>query len=215
MSATLDGTLADPKDHIIADLQRQLAASNTERDEALQRETATAEVLQVINASPGDLGPVFDAILDKATRLCEATCGQLATYDGEFFRFVAAHGDAGFTEEQRVRGLLPPSVGTTWPRIVDGESVVHIADVRDTDLYRLGHEGARRLVDGGGGRSLLAIALRKEDILLGTLAVYRQEVRPFSDKQIALLQSFAAQAVIAMENARLLTETREALEQQT
>src|SRR5215218_2356888 len=106
MSAAPDSTLADPQ-QIIADLRRQLAERTAERDEALQRETATAEVLQVINASPGELGPVFDAMLDKATRLCEAMCGQLATYDGEFFRFVAAHGDTSFTEEQRVRGLLP------------------------------------------------------------------------------------------------------------
>jgi hypothetical protein len=94
--------------------------------------------LQVINSSPGNLAPVFDAMLEKATRLCEAVYGQLAIYDGEFFRFVAVHGKAPFVEQQQTLGLQPPSSGVTWPRIVRGEGVVHIVDVMDTDLYRTG-----------------------------------------------------------------------------
>jgi GAF domain-containing protein len=198
---------ADPL-HLIAELRR-------ERDEALAREAAIAEVLGVINSSPGDLAPVFDAMLEKATTLCDAPKGQLAIYDGEFFRFVAAHGEASHVHDLLARGTMLPVSGTTWPRIVAGEHVVHIPDVRESDHYRAGHENTRKFVEVSGARSLLTVALRKDNVLMGALSVYRQHARPFTDKQIALLQNFAAQAVIAMENARLITETREALEQQT
>jgi hypothetical protein len=151
--AVLDDALSDLRQTLAA-LERKLDQRTAERDEALAQQAATTEVLQVINSSPGDLAPVFDAMLEKATRLCEATYGQMATYDGEFFPFVAVHGEAPFVEEQQARGLLPPSFGVTWPRIVRGEDVVHIADVMDTDLYRTGQEGARRFVNIGGGRSL-------------------------------------------------------------
>src|SRR5262249_47291856 len=109
---------------------------------------------------------------------------------------------------------MPPSFGVTWPRIVSGERVVHMPDVMDTDIYRSGHERARRFVEIGGGRCLLTVALRKDDVLFGTLSTYRQEGRPFTDQEIPLLGKFPAQAVIAMENARLITETREALDAQ-
>jgi len=201
-------------DEEMGELRRANAELRQLLDEALAREAATAEVLQVINSSPGDLKPVFDAILEKATRLCVAPYGQLAMYDGEVFRFVAAHGETEFALNLQ-RDPHPPSDGVTWLRILGGENVVHVPDVRDTDLYRSGHLQTREFVDNGGGRSLLSVALRKDDALLGILSIYRQEPRPFSDKEIALLQDFAAQALIAMENARLLTATREALEQQT
>jgi len=207
--------MSPPPDSALEGSEQIIAELRRERDEALAREAAMAEVLQVINSSPGDLVPVFDAMLERATRLCEAPRGQLATYDGEFFCFVAVHGDQGFTEAQFALGATRPEIGVTWPRIVGGERFVHMVDVMASDLYRAGHEAARRFVDVGGGRSLLTVALRKDEVLLGALTIYRQEVRPFSEKQIALLQNFAAQAVIAMENARLITETREALEQQT
>ena len=214
MSPAPDLTLADLR-QTIADLQLELAESRAERDEALAREAATAEVLGVINSSPGDLAPVFNAMLEKATQLCDAPRGQLATYDGEFFRFVAAHGEVTFAEEQLALAPVPVDWGITWPRIVAGAPVVHMPDVVDTDLYRTGHKQTRRFVEHGIGRTLLTVALRKDETLLGALTIYRREMRPFSDNQIALLQNFAAQAVIAMENARLIAETREALDQQT
>jgi adenylate cyclase len=185
----------------------------TETREALDQQTATAEVLGVINSSPGELGPVFDAILDKALRPCEAFFGTLWTYDGEYMRPAAIRGpSSSYTDFLRTG---PHPLGPVQRRLVHGEHVVHFADVATGEGYRSGDPTTRALVNLGGVRAFLAVALRKEETLLGYLGVYRRDVGPFSDKQIALLQNFAAQAVIAMENARLITETREALEQQT
>jgi GAF domain-containing protein len=184
----------------------------TETREALEQQTATAEVLGVINSSPGDLAPVFDAVLEKATGLCEAAFGVLRTWNGNRFHFAAAYGHPRLTEWARTRPPIAPKDGSPLGRIVGGEAVVRIVDAPSE--YETA-PGFREMVEISGMRSAITVALRKEDALVGTLTVYRQEVRPFTDKQIALLQSFAAQAVIAMENARLLTETREALEQQT
>ena len=172
-------------------------------------------MLQVINSSPGDVRPVFDAILEKATGLCESAFGILFTYDGEHFRHAALRAvPAAYAEfvgeDPRIYGL-----GTGPARILEGEQVVHVVDLAATDVYRAGDENRRALVDLAGARTSLAVRLAKDDAVVGAIVIFRQEVRPFTDKQIALLQNFAAQAVIAMENARLITETREALEQQT
>ena len=213
MSETPDSTLAD-SEQLIADLQRQLADCRAERDEGLQRETATAEVLQVINSSPGDLTPVFDAMLEKATRLCEAAFGMLSTYNGERFDALALHGvPESFADF--LRAPVQPVPGSALYHLAQGERYVHFADVAAEDAYGPGYPPGQALVELGGARSLLGVPLRKDAALLGAIVAYRREVCPFSDKQIALLQNFAEQAVIAMENARLITETREALEQQT
>ena len=212
MTMTLDDELADLR-RANAELRRRLDERTREHDEALQRETATAEVLQVINSSPGDLGPVFDAILDKAMRLCDAAHGHIWIFDGERALPIAFRGDPQTVEWMQQFGPVQPGP-TPMGRVVRGEQVVHIADARQDDAYP-SYLPFRSQVDACGIRTILDIALRKDGTLLGIIAVYRQDVRLFSDKQIALLQNFAAQAVIAMENARLITETREALEQQT
>ncbi|MGC1888171.1 MAG: GAF domain-containing protein, partial [Stellaceae bacterium] len=186
-----------------------------ETREALDQQTATAEVLQVINSSPGDLAPVFDAMLRKALQLCVAELGNLLIYEGDCFRTVSLHGAPEAFVEFMTRGPIRPGPHTGLARLARQRRLVHIADLAAEEGYRERDPLRVASVELAGMRTFLAVPLVKDDALLGALVIYRQEVRPFSEKQIALVQNFAAQAVIAMENARLITETREALDQQT
>jgi GAF domain-containing protein len=212
----------------IGELKAELATRTAERD-ALQRDltdaenqqTATSEVLQVINSSLGDLTSVFDAILEKAMHLCEATIGTLWTFDGECFQIAAQHGMPARVRELLSGPLRPhPEIGLG--RILRGEHLVINRDMAGEAVYRAGDPVRRAMVDLGGARSAAQIALRKDDALIGALIIYRTELGSFTDKQIALLQTFAHQAVIAIENVRLFDEVQartrelsESLQQQT
>jgi class 3 adenylate cyclase len=226
MSVTPDSTFTNPE-QLIADLQRQLVEcraeldkaqrhlneTTTERDDALARETATVEVLQVINSSPGDLAPVFDAILDKAHALCGAANGGLLIRDGELFRIAAFHGEPSFLEiwRQTFPGRVPEEAPLA--RIVGGARIVHLTDALADESYRTAPVPIQHLLEAGAIRTALWVPLRKDGTLLGVINAFRQEVRPFTDKQIAFLQNFATQAAIAMENARLLGELRQRTEE--
>jgi len=190
--------------------------------EALEQQTATAEVLEVISSSAGDLAPVFDAMLSKAMRLCGANFGVLNTFDGDLFHTAATYGLPTAYDEYRRKQPLDYGPGTAPARLLRGEPSVEIHDLLDSDAYRKGEPNRRALVDLGRARSLLAVPLLKDEQVVGNVMIFRQEPDGFSKKQIALLKQFAAQAVIAIENARLLHELRsstkdlsESLDQQT
>jgi class 3 adenylate cyclase len=180
--------------------------------ESLEQQTATADVLRIISSSPGDLEPVFVTILDKALHLCEAAFGFVTTYDGERFQRTAQRGVPDALAAYFQKGMDQPRPGDAHWRLVEGEELIH-SNQMDEDAYRLGNPLRRAVVDLGGARTALVVALRKNKVLLGALTVYRKEVRPFADQQVSLVQNFAAQAVIAIENARLLSELRQRTEE--
>jgi TolB-like protein/GAF domain-containing protein len=211
MTATLDGEVDLRRAN--AELQLRLEEALAERDEAVQRETATPEILHVINSSPGNVAPVFDAMLEKALSLCDAVYGHVYRYDGECVHLVAIRGETSFVNWLQKLGPYRPDQGSPMGRTMRGERIVHVADALKEEAYQTS-SGFKKLIDASGIRTGVTVGLRKEKTLLGAINIYRTEVRPFSEKQVGLLESFAAQAAIAIENARLITETREALEQQ-
>jgi GAF domain-containing protein len=186
--------------------------------ESLQQQTATSEVLRVVSSSPSDLAPVFQTMLANATRLCDATFGLLLLYDGDWrFRVVAmSNVPPAFAELRRREPIFKASPETGLGRAVTSKDVVHIADYAEEAIYKeQRHPAAVALGDLGGARTYLVVPMLKDKQISGAIAIYRQQVRPFADKQVELVKSFASQAVIAIENTRLLNELRESLRQQT
>jgi signal transduction histidine kinase/DNA-binding response OmpR family regulator len=196
-------------------LHDEVHARTRELSESLEQQTATSEVLRIISSSPGELMPVFQSILSNATRLCEAQIGNLHLCEVDGLRIVAMHGSPpAWTEYRRQNPVIRPGPHTGLGRVITTKQTVHIEDIMADQTA--GNDPLRvafaQLV---GARTFLAVPMLNDDVLVGMIVIYRLQVRPFTDKQIELVQNFAAQAVIAIENIRLLNELRESLQQQT
>jgi GAF domain-containing protein len=196
-------------------LLNELRQRTTDLSESLEQQTATSEVLGVISTSPGELEPVFQTMLANAVRICEAKIGTLYIREGDAFRTVATHNAPPAYVEARTRELVRPPPDTMLGRLAATKQVVHIADITSIASYVERNPFMVAAVELGGYRTVLGVPMLKDNELIGAITINRQEVCPFTDKQIDLLKSFASQAVIAIENTRLLNELRESLQQQT
>src|SRR5262245_27822357 len=193
--------------------QAVIAIENTrllnELRESLQQQTATAEVLKTISSSTGQLEPVFNAMLDNAVRICGAKFGSLVLFEGNSFRRAALHNaPAAFVEARARDPVLPLAASPILSRVAGAKQVTQLADIA-------AEHPEDPIATLGGARTILSAPMLNDDRVVGVISIYRQEVRPFTDKQTELVKNFAAQAVIAIENARLLNELRESLQQQT
>ena len=206
-----------------SELRHQLEQRARELKEARDQQTATSEVLSIISRSPGDLKSVFDAILKNATRLCDAKFGNLLLYENGAFRRVALYGaPRAWAQATSRQPVIPPNPVNPLFRIVRTRQVVHIPDMKAEQVYLDGAPDVVGMVDQSGARTIAAVPMIRDEELVGAIAIYRQEVRPFTAKQIEVVKNFAAEAVIAIENARLFEaeqqrtrELTESLEQQT
>ena len=201
-----------------ASLRDKLHQLTRELGEASQRETATSEVLKVISSSPGELEPVFDAMLANATRICQAKFGTLFRREGDVFRIVSMRGaPKAYFEERQRDPIIRPAPATALERALATKRPVQIADISKAPQYLNVPTGYTSSLFArlSGARTVLCVPMLKDNEPVGAILIYRQEVRPFTDKQIDLVENFASQAVIAIENTRLLNELHESLEQQT